>query len=98
VLLSAVWAHLPGALRAEAFANLARLLVPGGILALSLRHGPSPADRSTYPASAREVRALAAEQGLQAILHRHADSMQAGNRAAGVTWTWPALRSEGRPA
>lgn len=95
VLLSAVWAHLPEAARDEAMSSLALLLAHQGTLVLSLRHGPSPASRPTYPAPPEQALQLAAAHGLRAVLRCEAESAQAANRAAGVTWTWLGLRRAG---
>ena len=91
VLSSAVWAHVPPQHRAQAMASLASLLRPRGRLVLSLRHGPAPATRPTYEARAEEAIALAQREGLELLLRREADSVQAVNRAAGVSWTWLVL-------
>ena len=93
VLLSAVWAHLQQGVRGEALANLAALLKPAGTLIMSLRHGPSAPQRPTYPVSAEEATELADALGLELIRCVAADSVQPGNRAAGVTWSWLAFRS-----
>jgi 2-polyprenyl-3-methyl-5-hydroxy-6-metoxy-1,4-benzoquinol methylase len=93
VLLSAVWAHLPEPMREEAMRNLASLLRPDGMLILSLRHGVFPASRPGYPASADQTIALARAEGLHPIYRCEAESMQAVNRASGVTWTWLAFRA-----
>jgi 2-polyprenyl-3-methyl-5-hydroxy-6-metoxy-1,4-benzoquinol methylase len=94
VLCCAVWAHVPPVDRAQAMASLASLLRPGGRLVLSLRHGPSPATRPTYAAPPEEAILLAQGQGqgLDLLLCRETESVQAVNRAAGVRWTWPVLQ------
>lgn len=97
VLMCAVWSHLPEDARTEALANATRLLAPAGTLILSVRHGPSAPSRPTYAASADQVVALANQQGLDNIFHCEADSVQAVNRAAGVTWSWLAFRNAPAP-
>ena len=92
VLLSAVWMHLDERERRAAMPNLAALLAPDGVLALSLRHGPAPAGRRMFDVSAQETIALAQEQGLRAVLEVETPSLQQGNRAARVTWTRLAFR------
>lgn len=42
VLLSAVWQHVAPTDRPRAFRKLATLMKPGGVLVMTLRHGPSP--------------------------------------------------------
>ena len=41
ILLSAVWMHVPAGGRARAFRKMINLLKPGGLIALTLRHGPA---------------------------------------------------------
>ncbi|MEU1729117.1 hypothetical protein [Nonomuraea sp. NPDC005692] len=50
-------------------AKLAGLLVPGGRVLLSLRHGPVPAGRRMFSVSARETIDLADTHGLE-LIHR----------------------------
>ena len=59
ILLSAVWMHVATADRPLAFRRLVDLLEPGGLLVLSLRHGPAEAARAMHPVSADEIRGLA---------------------------------------
>jgi 2-polyprenyl-3-methyl-5-hydroxy-6-metoxy-1,4-benzoquinol methylase len=68
VMLTAVWMHLDLAQRERAMARVAPLVRPGGMMALSLRHGPVPAGRRMFDVSAEETRALAARHGL-AVTH-----------------------------
>ena len=45
VMMTAVWMHLDEAERTRAMACVAGLVAPGGLMTLSLRHGPVPAGR-----------------------------------------------------
>jgi SAM-dependent methyltransferase len=45
VMLTAVWIHLDPEQRAQAMRTVASLLRPGGLLAMTLRHGPAPPGR-----------------------------------------------------
>ncbi|MDE2904730.1 MAG: class I SAM-dependent methyltransferase [Acidobacteriota bacterium] len=63
ILLSAVWMHVAPSDRARAFRKLVNLLKPGGLIALSLRHGPAEATRALHPVSADEIRRLARDHG-----------------------------------
>ena len=63
ILMSAVWMHLAPQLRATAFKNLMGLLTVGGILAVTLRCGPAPAEREMYGVTEGEIRELSAEYG-----------------------------------
>lgn len=87
VMLSAVWMHLDEAERGIAMPRVASLMAPGGVMVLSLRHGPVPAGRRMFDVSGEETIALAALHGLRPVLNTRTESLQAGNRAAGVTWT-----------
>lgn len=92
VLASAVWMHLNKGERAEAMARTAGLLAHGGVLAISLRHGPVPVGRRMFEVTAAETIALAAREGLTTLLKASRESVQPANRAAGVTWTVLAFR------
>ncbi|MFO1079684.1 MAG: class I SAM-dependent methyltransferase [Reyranellaceae bacterium] len=89
VLLSAVWMHLDGEQRAAALPHVAALLAPGGLLALSLRHGPVPAGRRMFEVSTAETQALAASCGL---VLAHASEGSSALRAPGVSWSRLAFR------
>ena len=64
IQLSGVWQHVAPADRQRAFRKLATLLKPGGLLILTLRHGPAPPDRPMHAVTTGEVEALAREHGL----------------------------------
>ena len=88
ILLSAVWQHLDQAARVETMESLSALLADGGQVVLSLRHGPGAATRPVFACTADEAVALGARHGLSVRLRVEAASLQAVNRASGVTWTW----------
>ncbi|MGW2377503.1 class I SAM-dependent methyltransferase [Kitasatospora sp. NPDC001683] len=69
ILLTAVWMHLTPAEGPPAMATLARLLAPGGRLALTLRHGPVPPGRRMFDLPPEHTITLAQSHGLQ-LLHR----------------------------
>lgn len=87
VMLTAVWMHLDAAERRTGMPVLADLLRPGGVMIMSLRHGPVPEGRRMFEVTAEETIDLAAANGLRALLQHQSDSLQAANRRAGVTWT-----------
>ncbi|HSV57957.1 MAG TPA: class I SAM-dependent methyltransferase [Variovorax sp.] len=87
VMLSGVWMHLDEPERREAMPILASLLAPVGVLVLSLRHGPVPAGRRMFEVSGEETVELAGRHDLRPVLNMQTESIQASNRAAGVTWT-----------
>jgi SAM-dependent methyltransferase len=89
VLLSAVWQHVAPGDRPRAFRKLATLMKPGGVLVMTLRHGPAPAGMQMHPTSTAEVEGLARAHGLEVL--RIAASTDQGGRA-GVTWDVMALR------
>lgn len=88
VLLSAVWQHIETATRAAAMATLRSLMAPQATLAMSVRHGPGAASRAVFGGTDAETQALAHDRGLTLRFTRHTESVQAGNKAAGVTWSW----------
>ncbi len=92
ILLTAVWMHLDEPQRRAGMGRLAALLAPAGVLVMSLRHGPVPAGRRMFEVSGEETIALARTRGLEPVLHARTASVQAANRAAGVTWTKLAFR------
>lgn len=65
IMLTAVWMHLDAEQRRRAMRRIANLLRPGGLMALSLRHGPVPPGRRMFEVSAAETCALAGEEGLE---------------------------------
>lgn len=92
VTLCAVWHHLAPAHRETAMTRLAATIAPGGLLILSLRHGPEYHDRPVYPVRPEETVEEAGRCGLALVRRVEADSIQGDNRAAEVRWTWLALR------
>jgi SAM-dependent methyltransferase len=93
VNLSAVWHHLAPAERDRAAETLARLLAPGGLLLLALRHGNTAPGLPLHAIDV-DTTALSFERlGLAEVFRCAAPSIQKVNRDAGVTWTWLALRA-----
>lgn len=92
VMLTAVWMHLDAAERAQAIRRVASLIAPGGLMSMSLRHGPPPDGRRMFEVSAAETVALATAQGLDICLQSTSGSVQRANRDAGITWTRLAFR------
>lgn len=89
VLLSAVWQHVALADRPRAFRKLATLMKPGGVLVMTLRHGPAPSSMQMHTTSTAEIEGLARAHGLEVL--RVATSSDQGGRAD-VTWDVMALR------
>ena len=67
ILLSAVWMHVAPDQRASAFETLAQLLKPMGVLVITLRCGPAPAERAMYEVTEEEVRQLADRFGVKVL-------------------------------
>jgi hypothetical protein len=89
VMLTAVWQHVAPADRERAFRKIVALMKSGGLLAMSLRLGPAPADRGMHPVSLEEVERLGRNQGLQIEKVHHAADEQ---DRSDVRWTCVALR------
>lgn len=73
ILLSAVWMHVAPSERKRAFRKLINLLKPGGLLAITLRHGPAEPERGINSVSLQEVEALAREYGAFVETSREAE-------------------------
>jgi 2-polyprenyl-3-methyl-5-hydroxy-6-metoxy-1,4-benzoquinol methylase len=91
VMLTAVWMHLDAGQRERAMAHVAPLVRPGGLMALSLRHGPVPAGRRMFEVSAQETCELARRHGL-ATIHESKGAAVLGGPA--VWWDWLAFRAQ----
>ena len=89
ILLSAVWMHVAPSDRGRAFRKLVNLLKPGGLIALSLRHGPAEATRAMHAVSADEIRRLARDHG--ALVERCVNAEDHLGRED-VRWTQVAVR------
>ncbi|MBC8733394.1 class I SAM-dependent methyltransferase [Paraburkholderia sp. UCT2] len=87
VMLTAVWMHLDARQRERAMPRVASLLRDGGVLIMSLRHGPVPAGRRMFDVTPDETIRLASEQGLRLVRELRTPSVQKANRDSGVTWT-----------
>jgi SAM-dependent methyltransferase len=90
ILLTAVWMHLDEQQRSAAMPNLVSLLVPGGRMILSLRHGPVPIGRRMFPVSARETIDLAHMHGLEMI---HLAERDDPHGRQDVSWTYLGLQA-----
>ncbi|MGC4391034.1 class I SAM-dependent methyltransferase [Agrobacterium sp. M50-1] len=95
VILCGVWHHVDHRARQAAMESLAEMTATGGLLIMSLRHGPAPEGRRAFAISPAETTGEAARLGFTLIRQAEVASIQAGNRALGVRWTWIALRKTG---
>jgi SAM-dependent methyltransferase len=91
VTLCAVWQHLPDEERTIAIPSLATIIAPGGVLVMSLRHGPGARGRKVFPVSPDMTVEMARACDLRLLRRQDAKSVQARNRAMGVSWTWLAF-------
>lgn len=89
ILVSAVWMHVQPSGRSRAFRKLVTLLKPGGLLLLTLRHGPEEPGRPMWPTSAGEIEALARSHGLTVVRSVPATDRQG---RPDVSWTSMCLR------
>jgi SAM-dependent methyltransferase len=89
ILLSAVWMHVPAGDRPRAFRKLINLLKPGGLIAITLRHGPAEPERAIHPVSLAEVEALARNHG--AFIERSGEAKDQLGRGD-IRWTQVAIR------
>ncbi len=96
IIVSAVWMHLEAEERSAAMPVLASLLSPGGLLYISLRHGPNPKDRIMFDVPPVETVAGAEASGLNVVLNLSKASAQMANREAGVTWSQLAFVKHGQ--
>lgn len=87
VMLTAVWMHLDEEQRRRAMPNVSSLVREGGVLMMSLRHGPVPNGRRMFDVTPEETIQLASIQGLQLVQRLRTSSVQLANRNIGVTWT-----------
>jgi SAM-dependent methyltransferase len=94
VTLSAVWQHIDDAARQIAMVNLGRLVSAGGLLIMSLRHGPGAQGRRVFPVSPAETIEVAAHSGFVLLRESRTNSIQPGNQALGVHWTWLAFKKD----
>ncbi|MEQ8355584.1 MAG: class I SAM-dependent methyltransferase [Kiloniellaceae bacterium] len=85
IMMTAVWMHLDRSQRRRGMPRLAGLLRPGGILILTLRHGPVPKGRRMFEVSAEETTELARTTGLEPELHQ--ENQDGLFKRPGVTWT-----------
>ena len=90
VMMTAVWMHLDKVQRTRAMACVAGLIAPGGLMTMSLRHGPVPPGRRMFDVSPAETRALAARHGYSTVYERDRPSVF---NADGVWWDVLAFRA-----
>jgi SAM-dependent methyltransferase len=92
VMVTAVWMHLDEAQRRRGMDTISDLLDEGGLVIMSLRHGPIPTGRRMFDVSAADTIRLAEARHLQLLLNVSSDSVQQTNRNVGAAWTRLAFR------
>ena len=90
ILVSAVWMHVAPSHRKRSFRRLVTLLNSGGLICITLRHGPQDDRAGFWGVSDIEISQLAREHGLFEV-ERVTDDDLLGRE--GVTWTQFILRS-----
>lgn len=91
VLASAVWHHLNRTEQLRAVPRIADLMHPGGVFAVSLRHGPAGVGTCVFPTDASDTIRWAGDCGLTEILRLdHQPSLLPGK--PDVTWSRLAFR------
>ena len=91
ILLTAVWMHLDELERRMAMATIAELLAEGGLVSMSLRHGPIPHGRRMFEVSADETIELGAQFGLRC---RHQGDQADAQGRPDVSWSFIALQRD----
>ena len=87
VTMTAVWMQLDEDERRRAMPVLASLMRPGGVMIMTLRHGPVPSGRRMFDVLAEETIALARAEHITPVMNLHRKSKGEKNRKAGITWT-----------
>lgn len=90
VMMTAVWMHLEEGERRRAMPHVAGLLRPGGLLSMTIRHGPVPNGRRMFEIPDEETIALAEAEGLSLLLRRRGTSLE----QEGVEWSRLAFRKK----
>jgi len=93
IFLSAVWMHVPPSQRKDTFRRITKMLKPGGLLYITLRHGPFEKMSGFWDIAANDVMTLARENGLLPVkdVVRKDDLLL----RPGVSWSAVMLRSPG---
>lgn len=86
ILASGVWHHLDEIERRSAMLRISELLHPGGVFALTLRHGPTGVGTHVFPTSGKQTVEDAESCGFNTLLYLpNQPSLMKGKDS--VTWT-----------
>ncbi len=88
VMMTAVLMHLDAPLRAQSLDVVCSLVKPGGLLAMTLRHGPVPDGRVMFEVTADEIQKLSFPRGFSVLL----DTETVSSEQSDVTWTRMVLK------
>ena len=91
IVVNGVWQYLNAGQQRRAMRRLGELAARGGMTFVSLLHGPGAASRPVHAIDVGETLGESAA-GFEVVRRQRAESLQDANRAAGVYWTWLALR------
>ncbi len=92
-MLTAVWMHLDRSQREQAMRRITELVRGGGIMIMSLRHGPVPTGRHMFEVSAEETIQLARAKGWMVAFQLDGQADLFGR--PDVTWTRLGFRKGG---
>lgn len=90
ILLTAVWMHLQEQERLPAMQHCAGLLARNGIMSMSLRHGPVPAERHMFDIPHEETIALGSACGLQLLYQKSYKNDTLGRND--ISWSYAVFR------
>jgi SAM-dependent methyltransferase len=96
LIVCAVWHHLRPEERARAMPSLARLLAPGALLIMVLRHEPDEPRGPGGDSQREDAEKAARGSGLSLAFACEGEPVHPANRARGVTLTWLAFASPTR--
>lgn len=85
IMLTAVFMHLNAPLQEKSLKTIARLVEPGGLVRMMLRHGPVPKGRTMFDVSSARVCSMGAPLGLVPVFDSPRSSHSADKPE--VTWT-----------
>lgn len=89
ITISAAWMHLDKTERKQMFRTLCDIANEGALAYISLRQGPSPADRPMFSVSVDELKELAEKEGK---LFKNAGVADDKQKRDGVSWSYVTLR------
>lgn len=93
ITVVAVWQHLDHTARRTALITLRGLMAANARLVISVRDGAGADTRPVYPADIHHTLECAQDAGLDLHGRVEARSLQQGNQAAQVRWTWLVFRA-----